>query len=492
MPVTEVSKRIIWVRAGGLCSIESCRRALLEHGGEADPDKLIGEVAHIVGRSEQAGPRSQFAAPGLDRDLPDNLLLLCPTCHQIVDQQVAMYTVERLRGIKERHERFVSESLRVRASAASAPSVKEDLHSTFFAVDRMPRYVYTAPCSVPEPEVRRKIRAPADATVLLPFIVRAEKLISFWPLTEAHGPFTDVISEPGAAERHESTDWWADPDLSSWYVTLLNRSLNKVTGRRGLNLDKEHSRYFFDPIIDEVEGSSLSDDGLDASGDPSVNASADESAMDRPVARVGLPREVEYRPMNKTLSKLRVAWQPVRRSTGEARKYWIHRAVGLRFHKVSPDQWILSVRPEHRFTTDGFTPLMPKTTGRRSASRKSHMYNIGLLHELQFWRDYLAEGAPFISLNFGQQTLVINAHYLQTNVDWPGVAGDAVDFSNARTEFDLFTSAAYHDALDANDDPEDSVADENADELDEDIDEFEVDEAHLLSDDARAVENEAR
>ena len=89
---------------------------------------------------------------------------------------------------------------------------------------------------------------------------------------------------------------------------------------------------------------------------------------------------------------------------------------------------------------------------------------------MQFWRDYLAGGAPFISYNFGQQTLVINAHYLQTNVAWPGVAGDAVDFSNARTEFGLFTSAAYHDALDANDDPEDSVANkEVADELDEEL-----------------------
>ena len=197
--------------------------------------------------------------------------------------------------------------------------------------------------------------------------------------------------------------------------------------------------------------------------------------------------------MNKTLSQLRVAWQPVRRSTGEARKYWIHRAVGLRFHRVSPGQWILSVRPEHRFTTDGFTPLMPKTTGRRSASKKSHMYNIDLLHELQFWRDYLAEGAPFISLNFGKQTLVINAHYLQATVEWPGIEGDTVGFSNARTEFDLFTSAAYHTALSANDDPEGSEFDGDSDvELDEGIDEFELEEVELLGEEARQFESETR
>ena len=232
------------MRAGGLCSIETCRRPLVERGGAADPDKLIGEVGHIVAQSEQAGPRSQFGTPDLDRDAPENLLLLCPTCHEIVDQQVGTYTVERLKGIKDRHERFVAESLRVRESTVSTPYLKEELHSTFFAVDRMPRYVYTAPCSVPEPEIRGRIRAVSDATVLLPFIVRAGKLISFWPLTEPHGPFADVISEPGAAEQNESTEWWADPDLSNWYVTLLNRSLNKLTGRRGLNLDKDHHRYF--------------------------------------------------------------------------------------------------------------------------------------------------------------------------------------------------------------------------------------------------------
>jgi hypothetical protein len=31
----------------------------------------------------------------------------------------------------------------------------------------------------------------------------------------------------------------------SWFVNLLNRSLNKLTGRKGLYLDKSHHRYFF-------------------------------------------------------------------------------------------------------------------------------------------------------------------------------------------------------------------------------------------------------
>ncbi|HET9636353.1 MAG TPA: hypothetical protein VFP26_10530 [Gemmatimonadaceae bacterium] len=327
--------------------------------------------------------------------------------------------------------------------------------------------------------------------MLLPFIVRSGKLISFSPLTESHGPFADVISHPNEAEREESRDWWADPDLSNWYVTLLNRALNKLTGRRGLNLDKDHHRYFFDPIIEDVAADACGEVEFAINDVATANDGSEVIALERPVTRRAIAREVEYRPMNKTLSKLKVAWQPVRRSTGEARKYWIHRAVGLRFHRVSPDQWILSVRPEHRFTTDGFTPLMPKTTGRRSASKKSHMYNLQLLNELQFWRDYLAEGAPFISLNFGQQTLVISAHYLQASVEWPGIEGDSVGFSNARTEFDLFTSAAYHDALSANDDPEDAEDDESDAELDEEIDEFELEDAESLTDEARQLGSDA-
>jgi hypothetical protein len=69
---------------------------------------------------------------------------------------------------------------------------------------------------------------------MLPFIVREQELLTFDNLTYSESPIPAV-------------KWWDDPDRCLWYVALLNRSLNKLTGRKGLQLDKEHHRYYFEP-----------------------------------------------------------------------------------------------------------------------------------------------------------------------------------------------------------------------------------------------------
>jgi hypothetical protein len=272
----------------------------------------------------------------------------------------------------------------------------------------------------------------------------------------------------GAAERHETREWWDDPVRSGWLVTLLNRALNKLTGRRGLNLDKAHKRYYFEPVREELV--------------PNENEPGTSPTV------VTKPRKVSYRPLNSSTSELHVVWQPKKRSTGELRNHWKHRAVGLRFHRVSPDQWVLSLRPEHRFTTDGFTPMVPKATGRRATREKSRMYNIDLLAELQFWRDFLADGKPFIEMNFGQERLVVDAHLLAGEIEWPGVAGDSVSFKNERAELDLFTSAAYFTALEAGLDDDDEPDDDGGG-SDADLDEWEAEELDALAAEQEALED---
>jgi hypothetical protein len=94
---------IIWIRAGGRCAI--CKRYLLDEDlGEV---VAIGEVAHIVGRSEDArSPRGQHALPLNNRDEMDNLVLLCRDQHRVVDQRKLepLFTVAKLRDIKREHE----------------------------------------------------------------------------------------------------------------------------------------------------------------------------------------------------------------------------------------------------------------------------------------------------------------------------------------------------------------------------------------------------
>ena len=415
MRIREAVKRLVWSRAGAICAFPECGKPLIIEPTDADPAAMIGDVAHIVGHSEDNGPRADQPIPGGDRDGEANLLLLCPEHHKIVDRQVNTYPVERLLAMKERHETWVREQLAKRPPFASPARQSEVVHSTLLAVDQLPRFIYTAPCSLLEREVVGKVRYPRNREILLPFIVREKKLISFADLAEHEGPFHEAVAEPGAAERHDVAEWARDENLGQWLVALLNHAIGKYAALLELKYDKDHRRHYFPP--------QLSTDGT-------------------PEAR-----EVTYRPLNQTSSTKQVAWNPIRKKTGEPKRHWIHLAVGLRLHRVSPGQWVLAIRPEHRFTTDGFTPLSPKGTGKKSTSTKSRMFNHELLAEVQFWRSFLTKDQPRLILKLGAQSLVIDGQLLAADVDWPGVRGDAKPFANSEVEDDLFTLAAYAQAM---------------------------------------------
>ncbi|MGW5879991.1 HNH endonuclease [Nocardiopsis terrae] len=104
MAISERTRKIIWIEAGGRCSI--CRRHLLNHGSSSADPSVFGEEAHIVGRGAN-GPR----AGGLDAKLidgHDNLILLCSEHHKQIDDQVADFPVARLRKIKEDHKKWIA------------------------------------------------------------------------------------------------------------------------------------------------------------------------------------------------------------------------------------------------------------------------------------------------------------------------------------------------------------------------------------------------
>ncbi len=225
-----------------------------------------------------------------DRNRYENLILLCNTHHQLVDAQEATYTAERLRGIKEDHERWVEECLAKGIPELAPVHIRrDDLYSTLLPLAGMPDHVFGAAARFKtEPEIRAQL-APLRGREAAPFILRRDCLFAFQDLRVRGNPFKAVIS--GAVEVHRVDDWMQDPDQSRWFTDLLNRSLNKVTGRLGLSLDREHHRYYF------------------------------------PMTEPGEPRTVTYRPLNAAQATRSVVWQPIRRQTGEPRKHWLHLAV---------------------------------------------------------------------------------------------------------------------------------------------------------------------
>lgn len=370
---------------------------------------VLGEMAHIVAE-RAAGPRGNAAVSVAERNRAENLILLCNNHHQLIDSQPQTYTVERLRAMKEAHEEWVEKTLgrgnERDGYDVAPPRVAEVVHSTLLPVERMPAYIYSAPCDLAEREVASRLGSLRSGE-MAPYIVRGRMLFAFQDLSEEGNPFASVVAgQP--VDRFGVEEWCADPDRLAWFIQLLNRALNKLTGRRGLQFDREHSRYYF---------------GI---GEPD------------------LPRTVDYKPLNKRRASRSVVWQPRKKSTGEVRPYWFHRAVALRFLRTSERNWALSIRPELRVTADGVNPPASGTIGAKVTRKKSRTFNYDLLAEVQFWRDYLSNSQPRIILPFGRadQTIVIPTTLMRGDVVWPGIPKEyAKPFRNVEYVDDLFTWA---------------------------------------------------
>lgn len=115
---TEVSRGAIsttvrfalWGKNAGRCAI--CNDRLLGEGRTHLHSINLAEMAHIRGATTADGsPRGQVEGESddLDRESEENLLLLCRTCHKIVDDKahVEFYTAAKLREIKADHQLFV-------------------------------------------------------------------------------------------------------------------------------------------------------------------------------------------------------------------------------------------------------------------------------------------------------------------------------------------------------------------------------------------------
>ncbi len=436
MSIPSVEQRKLFVRSGNRCAFPDCRRLLTADGSPPDRLVVLGEAAHIVAERPQ-GPRGASPMPLEERNRAENLILLCNNHHQLIDSQPQTYTVGRLRAMKEAHERWVEKTLGAGTEEdghhVQPPCITEVVHSTLLPIERMPAYIYGAPYDQEERQVQGQL-GPLRGGEMAPYVVRAKMLYAFQDLAERGNPFEAAVAgQP--VDRFRVEEWWDDPDRLGWFIQLLNRTLNKLTGRRGLQLDREHRRYYFTP------------------------------------PQPGVPFAVTYKPLNKRRAERTVVWQPKRRSTGELRPYWYHRAVALRFFRSGKHAWILSIRPELRITSDGVNPPPAETIGGKVTRKKSRIFNYNLLGEVQFWRDYLSESQPRIILPFGhpRQTIVISTTLMRGDVTWPGIPKEhAKPFRNVDYVDDLFSWAEFRSLEEGLEDDENEWLEEDEGEGDDD------------------------
>ncbi|MFF5154746.1 HNH endonuclease signature motif containing protein [Streptomyces sp. NPDC000348] len=100
--VTGRIKRLLWRLALGMCQM--CRQEL--DPGVQGPNPTV-QIAHIVALSDR-GPRAEPEMPFDQRNAAENLLQLCPNCHDLIDKDETKFDIDTLRQIKASQETWAA------------------------------------------------------------------------------------------------------------------------------------------------------------------------------------------------------------------------------------------------------------------------------------------------------------------------------------------------------------------------------------------------
>lgn len=96
-PTTATIKRLFSL-SRNVCAFPKCSNTLVDENS----GKVTGRICHIKARSE-GGPRFDATQTNEERHGFDNLVLMCPSHHDVIDADEESYTVERLMKIKSDH-----------------------------------------------------------------------------------------------------------------------------------------------------------------------------------------------------------------------------------------------------------------------------------------------------------------------------------------------------------------------------------------------------
>lgn len=102
MPISDKDIKKLWGLSAGICSYPGCNTDCIPF--IEDNPTIIGEMAHVIAKKPN-GPRGIKDG---GNDSYDNLILLCPTHHTMIDKSnEGVYTEEMLIRWKSEHEKIV-------------------------------------------------------------------------------------------------------------------------------------------------------------------------------------------------------------------------------------------------------------------------------------------------------------------------------------------------------------------------------------------------
>ena len=106
--------KILFALSGNRCAHPKCNEPVIANATLDSTDLVVGQISHIYALRSDKGPRGKLGMTEKERNQADNLMLLCPTHHVIVDGQQETYTAGTLLGCKQTHERRYRDNLSAR------------------------------------------------------------------------------------------------------------------------------------------------------------------------------------------------------------------------------------------------------------------------------------------------------------------------------------------------------------------------------------------
>lgn len=99
---------LVYARAAGRCQFRGCNRNITEDLLTGTQDNFAN-IAHIIASSPH-GPRGSSMLSHEKSDQLENLILLCPEHHKLIDAHPKEYSVEMLMEMKNEHEQRINEA----------------------------------------------------------------------------------------------------------------------------------------------------------------------------------------------------------------------------------------------------------------------------------------------------------------------------------------------------------------------------------------------
>jgi hypothetical protein len=93
---SERTLKILFAFCGNHCAFPTCNQPIIQNATVFSADLVVGQISHIYAHSDN-GPRGKPGMTDHERREADNLLLLCPTHHVIVDGQHDTYSANNYR-----------------------------------------------------------------------------------------------------------------------------------------------------------------------------------------------------------------------------------------------------------------------------------------------------------------------------------------------------------------------------------------------------------